>query len=170
MLDLFSLHNSQGGPCRSIFIWKPKTEDELAEERAKQKTKEYIYGSSSRKKANGKHGNSSDDDSDGNSGRKNRKAKKTRFTRKGKGQIQSLMLGLYRSVAILTRNQPFTSCCRIFFCTILVPLAKMLKTHIHTCFGCFWIPYQHMLKTHIKQMLLNPIVFYCSNAAKELAS
>lgn len=84
----FSLHNSQGGPCRSIFIWKPKTEDELTEERAKQKTKEYVYGSSSQKKANGKRGNSSDDDSDGDSGGKNRKAKKTRFTHavKGKGK------------------------------------------------------------------------------------
>lgn len=52
------------------------------------KTKEYVYGSSSRKKANGKHGNSSDDDSDGDSGGKNRKAKKTRFTHavKGKGK------------------------------------------------------------------------------------
>ncbi|CAD6232608.1 unnamed protein product [Miscanthus lutarioriparius] len=52
------------------------------------KTKEHVYGSSSRKKANGKHGNSSDDDSDGDSGGKNRKAKKTRFTHavKGKGK------------------------------------------------------------------------------------
>uniref|UniRef100_A0A804MMX9 Uncharacterized protein n=1 Tax=Zea mays TaxID=4577 RepID=A0A804MMX9_MAIZE len=38
------------GSSRSIFIWKPKTEDELTEERAKQKAKEYVYGSSSRKK------------------------------------------------------------------------------------------------------------------------
>ncbi|XP_039808245.1 DNA damage-binding protein 2-like isoform X2 [Panicum virgatum] len=76
------------GSSRSIFIWKPKTEDELTEERTKQKAKEYIYGSGSRKKTNGKHDNSSDDDSDGDSGRKSKKAKKTRFTctTKGKGK------------------------------------------------------------------------------------
>uniref|UniRef100_A0A804P2Q0 Uncharacterized protein n=1 Tax=Zea mays TaxID=4577 RepID=A0A804P2Q0_MAIZE len=76
------------GSSRSIFIWKPKTEDELTEERAKQKAKEYVYGSSSRKKPNGKHDNSSDDDSGGDSGGKNKKAKKTRFTHavKGKGK------------------------------------------------------------------------------------
>jgi len=76
------------GSSRSIFIWKPKTEDELTEERTKQKAKEYVYGSGSQKKTNGKHDNSSDDDSDGDSGRKNKKAKKTRFTctTKGKGK------------------------------------------------------------------------------------
>nr|ACN26722.1 unknown [Zea mays] len=57
------------GSSRSIFIWKPKIEDELTEERAK-------------------HDNSSDDDSGGDSGGKNKKAKKTRFTHavKGKGK------------------------------------------------------------------------------------
>ncbi|PWZ11548.1 DNA damage-binding protein 2 [Zea mays] len=57
------------GSSRSIFIWKPKIEDELTEGRAK-------------------HDNSSDDDSGGDSGGKNKKAKKTRFTHavKGKGK------------------------------------------------------------------------------------
>lgn len=48
VLDLFfPSHNSQDGPCRSIFIWKPKIEDEFTEERTKQKAKEYVYGSGS---------------------------------------------------------------------------------------------------------------------------
>jgi hypothetical protein len=106
----FPLHNSWGGPCRSIFIWKPKTEDELTEERAKQKAKEYVYGSSSRKKPNGKHDNSSDDDSGGDSGGKNKKAKKTRFTHavKGKGKSKVWCL-VYIVDSILTRNHPLTS-------------------------------------------------------------
>ncbi|CAL4951387.1 unnamed protein product [Urochloa decumbens] len=74
------------GSSRSIFIWKPKTEDELTEERTKQKAKEYVYGSGSRKKSNGKHGDSSDDDSDDDSGGKNKKVKNTRFTHTAKGK------------------------------------------------------------------------------------
>ncbi|XP_062192657.1 DNA damage-binding protein 2 [Phragmites australis] len=76
------------GSSRSIFIWKPKNEADLIEERTKQKAKKYIYGSGSRKKSNGKHDNSSDDDSDGDSDGKNKKAKRTRFTHtvKGKGK------------------------------------------------------------------------------------
>ncbi|KAL5228486.1 hypothetical protein ABZP36_016751 [Zizania latifolia] len=74
------------GSSRSIFIWKPKTEDDTTEERNKEKAKEYVYGSGSRKKSNGKHDNS-DDDSDGSSDGK-KKGKKTRFTStvKGKGK------------------------------------------------------------------------------------
>ncbi|KAL6848212.1 hypothetical protein ACP4OV_022340 [Aristida adscensionis] len=78
------------GNSRSIFIWKPKTEADLTEQRTKQKDKEYVYGSGSRKwkRSNGKHDNSSDDDSDGDSAGKNKKAKKTRLTHtvKGKGK------------------------------------------------------------------------------------
>ncbi|KAK8453088.1 hypothetical protein SEVIR_5G227734v4 [Setaria viridis] len=77
------------GSSRSIFIWKPKVEDEFTEERTKQKAKEYVYGSGSGKKSNGKPDNSSDDDSDGDSGRKNKKAKKTRFTHTAKGKGKS---------------------------------------------------------------------------------
>lgn len=79
------------GSSRSIFIWKPKTEDELTEERTKQKVREFVYGSGFRKKSNGKHDNSSDDDSDGDSGGKNKKAKKSRFTHtvKGKGKSKA---------------------------------------------------------------------------------
>uniref|UniRef100_A0A0A9EZ06 UV-damaged DNA-binding protein 2 n=1 Tax=Arundo donax TaxID=35708 RepID=A0A0A9EZ06_ARUDO len=78
------------GSSRSIFVWKPKTEADFTEERTKQKSKEYVYGSSSWKKSNGKHDNSSDDDSDGGSDGKNKKAKKTHFTHtvKGKGKCK----------------------------------------------------------------------------------
>lgn len=82
MLHLFSL--LQGCPYRSIFIWKPKTEADPTEERTKQKVKEYVYGTGSRKKSNGKHDNSSDGDSDGGSDGKNKKAK-ARFTHTVKG-------------------------------------------------------------------------------------
>ncbi|VAH71962.1 unnamed protein product [Triticum turgidum subsp. durum] len=76
-------------PCRSIFIWKPKNDvDDPTEERTSQKVKEYVYGSGSRKKPNGKHDNSSDDDSDGGGG-KSKKAKKTRFTHTAKGKGKS---------------------------------------------------------------------------------
>jgi DNA damage-binding protein 2 len=76
--------------CRSIFIWKPKNNaDDPTEERTSQKVKEYVYGSGSRKKANGKHGDTSDDDSDGGSDGKNKKAKKTRFTHTAKGKGKS---------------------------------------------------------------------------------
>jgi DNA damage-binding protein 2 len=77
--------------CRSIFIWKPKndSDDDPTEERTSQKVKEYVYGSGSQKKANGKRGDSSDDDSDGGSDGKSRKAKKTRFTHTAKGKGKS---------------------------------------------------------------------------------
>lgn len=75
-------------PCRSIFIWKPKNDIDPTEERTSQKVKEYVYGSGSRKKPNGKHDNSSDDDSDGGGG-KGKKAKKTRFTHTAKGKGKS---------------------------------------------------------------------------------
>ncbi|KAK3160311.1 hypothetical protein QOZ80_1BG0057820 [Eleusine coracana subsp. coracana] len=77
------------GSSRSIFIWKPKNETDLTEERTKQKAKEYVYGSCSRKKSNGKHDNSSDDDSDGSPDGKNKKARKTRFTHTIKGKSKS---------------------------------------------------------------------------------
>lgn len=86
MLHLFSL--LQGCPYRSIFIWKPKTEADPTEERTKQKVKEYVYGTGSRKKSNGKHDNSSDGDSDGGSDGKNKKAK-ARFTHNVKGKGKS---------------------------------------------------------------------------------
>ncbi|VAH71963.1 DNA damage-binding protein 2-like [Triticum dicoccoides] len=77
------------GSSRSIFIWKPKNDvDDPTEERTSQKVKEYVYGSGSRKKPNGKHDNSSDDDSDGGGG-KSKKAKKTRFTHTAKGKGKS---------------------------------------------------------------------------------
>ncbi|XP_062232771.1 DNA damage-binding protein 2-like [Phragmites australis] len=77
------------GSSRSIFIWEPKNEADLTEERTKQKAKEYVFGSGSRKKSNGKHDNSSDDDSDVDSDGKNKKAKRTRFTHTVKGRGKS---------------------------------------------------------------------------------
>ncbi|KAF7020709.1 hypothetical protein CFC21_033772 [Triticum aestivum] len=76
------------GSSRSIFIWKPKNDIDPTEERTSQKVKEYVYGSGSRKKPDGKNDNSSGDDSDGGGG-KSKKAKKTRFTHTAKGKGKS---------------------------------------------------------------------------------
>ena len=132
MLDPSS-HNSWGCPCRSIFIWKPKTEDELTEERTKQKAKEYVYGSGSRKKTNGKHDNSSDDDSDGDSGRKSKKAKKTRFTctTKGKGKSKVWYLVSFVKQQFWQEFSHLPALPKIHKKSFVPswPLAKMQKTH-----------------------------------------
>jgi DNA damage-binding protein 2 len=81
---------------RSIFVWKPKVETEEPEaEQLKRKQREFIYGSGSNTKSNGKnpYNDSSDDDEDFGKGGKKKVAKKveTKFThnataRKGKGK------------------------------------------------------------------------------------
>ena len=66
------------------FHLETKDEADPTEERTKQKVKEYVYGTGSQKKSNGRHDNSSDGDSYGGSDGKNKKAK-ARFTHTVKG-------------------------------------------------------------------------------------
>ncbi|KAJ3693722.1 hypothetical protein LUZ60_009202 [Juncus effusus] len=89
------------GSSRSVFIWKPKKEEEdengEKEMELKRKNREFVYGNNSGKKTNGKKSHddySSDDDDFGKGGKKRKNVKKNdaKFTltvSKGKGKSKN---------------------------------------------------------------------------------